>query len=608
VTEPIQPDWDMRAYFDSFDGAAYRSFRRALEADVAGLQQESAELADVSPESLSAWVSLLERVEAVTSRSGHLAGYLGCLGAADARSEEIQRETAAAAAARAEYEKLFVTLRAALAACNADTFERLLAAPELAGAEYFLSRLRDSAQRKMEPALEGLQADLAVTGIQAWGRLYDQISGRLEFDLKRPGRSPERIPVAVTRSLLEDPDAAVRQAALRGSNAAWESVADVLASCLNAIAGTRLALYRRRGITDFLEPALFDAAISARCLDSLLETVEQRAEVARDYLRRKAHLLGREKLGFQDLLAPLPLKSHARIPWPEARERVCETFGRFYPALGEFAATALERRWVDWSPRAGKRPGGFCSTSSWINESRIFMTFNETLGDLSTLAHELGHAFHGSLMADMRPWSRRYPMTLAETASTFAEQLVLDAVLDDPDAPAEQRTLILDSRMQDASTFLLNIPMRFYFEESLYEERKRGEISVSRMQELMLAAQRRCYGDALADDELDPWFWASKLHFYITGVSFYNFPYTFGYLFSMGIFSLAKQAGPDFLPRYEQLLRRTGSDTAEGVAREALGVELEQPDFWNASLDLIDSDFQRWQESLRGLPGDSSET
>jgi len=596
-----QPDWDMTPYFPAFDGAEYRAFRAQLAGDIARLQRDARALGEVGDGSLAAWVDLLVRLEDVASRTGHLAGYLGCLSAADARNEAITREVASAASARSDYEKVIVSVRAALGRCDDASFERLVADVALDGARYFLSRLRESARQRMDAPLEELAADLAVTGIDAWGRLYDQLSGRLEFDLAVPGRAPERKPVAVTRSLLEDPDPQVRRAALAGSNAAWESVGDVLASCLNAIAGTRLRLYERRGIDDFLEPALFDAAITRDTLDTLLGTAEARSGVARAYLERKAELLGREKLGFQDLLAPLPLESHERIPWPDARERVRRTFGRFYPALEAFAADAFERRWIDWSPRPGKRPGGFCSTSSWINESRVFITYNETLGDLSTLAHELGHAFHGRLMSDLRPWSRRYPMTLAETASTFAEQLVIDAVLDDPEAPADQRALLLDSRMQDAATFLLNIPMRFYFERSFHEERAAGELSVSRLKELMLAAQRRCYGDALAADELDPWFWASKLHFYITGLSFYNFPYTFGYLFSMGLFARAKEEGPGFLPHYEDLLRRTGSDTAEGVARAALGVDLERPDFWNASIDLIDADAKAWRDATAAL-------
>ncbi len=226
------------------------------------------------------------------------------------------------------------------------------------------------------------------------------------------------------------------------------------------------------------------------------------------------------------------------------------------------------------------------------------MTYDRTLGDLFTLAHELGHAFHGHLMRDMRSWACRYPMTLAETASTFAEQLVIDAVLEDPKASPLERATILDSRMQDAATFLLNIPMRFYFEHAFYEERRHGEVSVGRLKELMLDAQRRCYGDTLAEDELDPWFWASKLHFYITDLSFYNFPYTFGYLFSLGIFARAKAEGPAFLPHYEALLRRAGSASAENVARESIGVDLQQPEFWNESIDRIEADLARFESEL----------
>jgi len=596
-----QPDWDMTPYFDAFDGADYRRFRETLARDVAALQSEAQQLGAVAQHSLASWVDLLVRLENLSSRTGHLSSYLGCLSAADSKNEAILRENASAAAARAGYEKIFVTVRAALGEADDASFGSLLRAPELAGATWFLSRLRESAKRRMEPSLEALATDLAVNGIDAWGRLYDRISGRLEFELEVPGSDAKRVPVAGTRSLLEDPDAQVRRAALRGANGAWESVGDVLAGCLNAISGTRLALYERRGIDDFLEPALFDAGITRRTLDTLLASVARRAGSARSWLRSKARILGRERLGFQDLMAPLPLESSERIPWPAAQQRVGDAFGRFYPALAAFARSAFERRWIDWSPRPGKRPGGFCSTSSWIDESRVFITYNETPGDLSTLAHELGHAFHGKLMVGMRPWSRRYPMTLAETASTFAEQLVIDAVLEDAAAPAEQRALLLDARMQDAATFLLNIPMRFHFEESLYRERAAGELSVTRLKELMIDAQRRTYGDALDELELDPWFWASKLHFYITGISFYNFPYTFGYLFSLGIFARAKREGAGFLPRYEELLRLTGSDSAEGVARRALGVELEAPDFWEASIDLIEADAERFAAAVAGL-------
>ena len=589
------PDWDMSPYFLEMDGRAYRTFRHALDSDVKVLLQHVHVLGKIEHGQLPIWVDLLQKLEEITARTGHLSSYLGCMGAADAGNETIQRETAAAKVARAELVKIFVVVRAALKEADEDVFAALLNAPELNDATYFIGRLRKSANWSMEPELEALAADLDATGLSAWGRLYDQVSGTLEFDLAVPGQETRRLPVAMTRSLLEDADPTVRKAALVGANRAWEQTSSVTAACLNAIAGTRLTLYKRRGIQHFLEPALFDSGISQKTLDTILAVTAARKAVAQDYLQRKAQLLGREKLGFQDLMAPLPLAHSERVNWAEARTRVLAAFESFYPDLARFAKMAFDQDWIDYSPRIGKRPGGFCSTSSIIGQSRIFMTYNETVGDISTLAHELGHAFHGWLMRDMRPWSRRYPLTLAETASTFAEQLLIDAVLTNPTATPAQRALVLDSRMQAGVVFLLNIPMRFSFEKAVYEERAQDELSVSRLKALMQEAQQEWYGDSLAQDELDPWFWASKLHFYITDVSFYNFPYTFGYLFSMGIFALAKKEGPAFLPRYEALLRLTGSDTAQKIAKMSLGVDLEAPDFWNASIDLIENDWALFQ-------------
>jgi oligoendopeptidase F len=596
-----EPDWDMTPYFPEFGGSAYREFRASLAAEAATLLADLRSAAPLGAETLPTWAALLVRLEEIASRSAHLQSYLGCLGAADACDEEIQREAAGAAALGAEISKIFVVVRAAFREVQDDVFERLTGHPELADAAHYLLRMRRRAAWSMSESLETLAADLGVTGISAWGRLYDQVSGKLDFELQPPGEKPRRVPVSMTRTLLEDATREVRAAALEGSNAAWESAGDVAAACLNAIAGKRLELYRRRRVEHFLEPAVFDAGISRRTLDTMLDVVRSRWEVPRRYLRRKARILGLERLGFQDLAAPLPIASHARISWEDARERVLSAFESFYPELRDFALEAFERRWIDHQARPGKRPGGFCSTSKLIGQSRVFMTYSGALGDVATLAHELGHAYHARVLGDARLWACRSPMTLAETASTFAEQLVIDSVLESPDARPEERAAALDSRMQDGSDFLLNIPMRFLFEKAVYEERAAGEIPVSRFGELMTEVQRTCYGDCLAEGELDPWFWASKLHFYLTGISFYNFPYTFGYLFSLGIFARAKREGPSFFPLYEKLLQRTGSDSAENLARSLLGVELEAPDFWNASIDLIETDLVRFEEAADAL-------
>jgi oligoendopeptidase F len=593
-----EADWDLTPYFDAIDGETYAAFRATLATDVDALQTEAGELGPLGDENRDAWAALCVRLEDAQARNGHLGSYLGCRGAADARDAVVQRETASASAASAELEKVFVVVRAALRDAGDDAFEALLEDERLRPCRYFLVRLRERARLSMDRDQEALAAELGVTGINAWGRLYDTVSGKLEFELAVPGRAPERLPVAATRSLLEHPDQAVRRAALEGSNAAWESVGDTLAACLNAIAGTRHTLYARRGVGHFLDPAAFDSGIARSTLDAMLGAVRERFDVGRRYLRAKARCTGQERLGFQDLLAPLPSEAGATIPWDDAREQVSSAFGAFSGELAEFAEHAFQRRWIDHRPREGKRPGGFCSTSSVIGESRIFMTYRDTLGDVATLAHELGHAFHGWLMREMRPWSRRYPMTLAETASTFAEQLVSDAVLAREDVPAEARATMLDARAQDGATFLLNIPMRFDFERAFYEERREGEVGVERLKQLMLEAQRGVYADALDPEQLDPWFWASKLHFYITGLSFYNFPYTFGYLFSMGLFARAQQEGPSFVPRYNALLRETGSATAEEVVRNALGIDLGGPEFWNESIDLVEAAVARFEAEV----------
>lgn len=585
-----QPNWDMTAYFPSFQGQEYTRFREILAADVARLQSESETMGPVDETNRDRWAALLARLEDVFARHRHLGSYLGCLGAADARDESVKRDTASIAISRSEIEKIFVKLRAALRETDDDEFAALIDGNPLRAVAHFLGRTRERARHSMGARLETLAAELDVTGLSAWGRLYDQVSGTLEFDFEPPGRPSERLPVSRARSLQGDADPEVRRAALRGANTAWAGVADTAAACLNAISGTRLTLYERRGIDHFLAPALFDSAISRKTLEAMFGVARERAEIPRRFLREKARRSGRDRLGFQDLEAPAPGEPPTRVSFAEARQRIVAAFARFYPDLAKFAERAFDGRWIDWEPRPGKRPGGFCSSSSVIGQSRVFMTYDGALGDVSTLAHELGHAWHSWVMRDMRPWARVYPMTLAETASTFAEQLVIDAVLSDEESSPADKAAVLDGRLQDASAFLLNIPMRFEFENNLYTERAAGELGPTRLCELMIEAQKSWYGDALCEDELDPWFWASKLHFYITGLSFYNFPYTFGYLFSLGIFARAKREGPDFLPTYEALLRSTGSAPAEEVARRHLGVDLEAPDFWNESVDMIEAD------------------
>jgi len=601
---PSGPDWDLTGFFadgDGHAGEAYREFRVSLAEDGRRLRERARSLAAITRANVRDWAALIVDLEAAWARGQHLSVYLSCCSATDSKDEVLRTESASAEAERARLEQVFVLLRDAMRSVDDDTFATLLADERSKDAEHFLTRLRRRARFAMGAELEELVTELDVDGVGAWSRLYSTVSGALAFDLELPNGSKRREPVAMTRTLMEDADPAVRSAAFRGANAAWESVGDVAVACLNAISGTRLSLYRRRGVEHFLDPALFDAAISRPTLEALLSAVEERAEVPRAFLREKAAAFGLERLRFHDLSAPLPIGETARIPWTLATERVCAAFARSYPALASFAEAAVARRWIDHTPRPGRRPGGFCASSHLLGESRIYLTYDGSDGDLATLAHELGHAWHAWLLRDQRSWGRRYPMTLAETASTFAENLVVDAVLGEEESGL-RRAHVLNGHLQHAATYLLDILARFRFEEALYTERAKGELPKSRLIELMASSQRAAYGDALAADGLDPWFWASKRHFYLSTSSFYNFPYTFGYLLSLGLATRLAQEGPKFLPRYEEFLARSGRDAAEGVARSVLGVDLACPDFWRATIDPIQERLDLFAESMRTMP------
>jgi oligoendopeptidase F len=404
-----------------------------------------------------------------------------------------------------------------------------------------------------------------------------------------PDGQRKLLPMSQRRSMLDHPNRRVRKAAFEGGNAAWQSIEDTAASALNAIAGTRLTLNRHRGVDHFLDIALFQAAITRKTLDAMFEALMEHLDIPRRVLRLKAELMGRQSVAWYDLGAPLDLPGQERPSWEKAQLMVGAAFARAYPALGEFfTRQVIGKSWVDWEPRSGKRPGGFCTSSMISKESRIFMTYNESLGDVLTLAHESGHAYHGLIMRDMRPYARGYPMTLAETASTFGEQLLMNGILDDPTVADSQKAMILDVEIGHGAVYLLDIPVRYEFEKAFYEERANGPLSVSRLKELMVETQRRILGEILEPGAEDPYLWASKLHFYITGLTFYNFPYTFGYLLSRGLYGRFKQEGPNFLPKYEEFLRLAASDMAENVVKRTIGEDIGKTDFWTAAIKSLE--------------------
>jgi oligoendopeptidase F len=596
--------WDLTSYFPAFNGAEMLQFKEALRQDVAVLQKAAAALPGLHSASEADWEAILLRHEDILRRMSHLSSYVGCLASSDARNEAYLKQEAELTLLRAEIAKIRIEFLRAFKGADAACFAALIARPALSGAENYLNRLREEADRAMSADKEVLATDLGVDGMQAWGRLYDTVSSKLEFDMHFIDGTFKRLPMSQGRSFLDHPDRGVRKAAFDGGNKAWQAVEDIAAAALNAIAGTRLTLNRHRGVDHFLDIALFQAAITRKTLDAMFEALRANLAIPRRILNLKAALMGRQSVAWYDLGAPLNWPGQQTLSWEKAKAMVGDSFSRAYPSLGEFFnQQVIARNWVDWEPRAGKRPGGFCTSSMLSKESRIFMTYNESLGDVLTLAHEAGHAYHGLMMRDVRPYARGYPMTLAETASTFGEQVLMNGMLDDPNIPDRQKAQILDVEIGHGAIYLLDIPVRYEFEKALYQERAGGPLSVSRLKELMVETQRRILGDVLEPGGGDPYFWASKLHFYITGLTFYNFPYTFGYLLSRGLYRMFRNEGAKFLPTYEEFLRLAGSDTAENVVKQTIGVDIEKPDFWADSITSLEEPLTRLQAILpRVLP------
>ena len=578
-------NWDLTSFFPEFDGPEMKAFKAALEKDMRLACKKASALPPLSAKNAGEWEKIFLKAEEIVTRLAHLSSYVGCLSAADAHNEAYLREEASMALLWAACSKLEIEMLRAIKEASDKVFSPFIQRKGFDGIHYFLQRMRREARRTMLPNQEILATDLGVDGISAWGRLYDTISGKLEFDMEFPDGRKERLPISQRRTFLEDADRRIRRAAFLGGNAAWQTMENVAAAALNAISGTRLTLNRHRKIPKFLEVALFQSALSQKTLDAMFQAIYDNLELPKRYLRLKAKIMGLKAVAWYDLSAPLNLPGEDRFSWEKGASLIQDSFVRAYPLLGEFLKeNVYDKKWVDWEPRSGKRPGGFCTSSRFNKESRIFMTYHGSMGDVRTLAHEAGHAFHFYIMRDLRTHAQHYPMTLAETASTFAEMILSEGILQDQNIGDNLKCFVLDQDLSNAAIYLMDIPVRYEFEKALYEERAKGELSVSRFRDLMIDTQRRIFQNTLEQGGEDPCFWASKLHFYITDVTFYNFPYSFGFLLSRGLYALFKEEGKSFLPKYEKFLACTGSDTCENVAKKSIGRDLSKPEFWTQAI------------------------
>jgi oligoendopeptidase F len=588
--------WDLTSYFPAFNGPEMQLFKDRLAADLAMLEQRAGALDPLNADNQADWEDIVSGLEDATARLYHLTSYVNNLASAHADVPEYAQEAARNSVLVAQMEKIESELLRMVKGVSDEVFAQFNSRQKLAGVDYYLRRVRERSQFVLSPAEEKLAADLGVTGIHAWSRMYDTLTGKLTFPMRWPDGREESLPISRWRALLGDPDPQVRRSAYAGGSEAWGSIEDACAAALNAIGGWRLSLYQHRGIDDFLYPALLGSSIQRESLDAMYAAIRRHIDMARDIFRVKARALGQDGIAFWEREAPLPIEGVSSYSWEEGSAMVSRAFDQVYPALGSYYSDFLARGWMESEMRGGKRPGAYCTGSPVTGEQRVYMTFNGSINEVGTIAHELGHAFHGHILKQLRPIQQRYPMTLAETASIFAELILAEGVYSDPSIPDSTKLLMLDTDLTGAAILLLDIMVRFEFERAFYEERKSGEVSVQRLKELMEEKQREVFGDALREDGADPLFWASKLHFYISRVTFYNFPYTFGFLLARTLFARFKQEGPGFLSRYEDFLRLTGSDSVENVVQRTLGQDTTDPAFWSSAIESLAAPLEQFKD------------
>ena len=585
ATTPTPINWELESLSPDPASAEFAALIDEYGRSLAALADAAGELPPPAPQSAAGWGDALETLSEIRTTGSSLRSTIGCHAAADAenpRFQQLEAKVASLAPAVTRLELLFETAFGGLS--EADRHALAAADPRLKDAAFYLDEAARSAAFRLDGEQERLFSELAVDGLNAWSRLYDRLSGSLKIRVLREGRVVEKSPGQVQWDM---PDRARRQDNFEAANVAWGGIADVCSDALNHIAGQRLTKYARLGV-DHLAYPLHLNRLRRSSLEAMNAAIDARSDRLVGYLEEKARWVGVDRLSWYDVGAPLPLQVEgAEMTWDEACDTVVKTLTGFSPAFGQFSADSLRDRWVEAEDRPGKRQGGFCTDLPAQKQSRIFMTFTGSPDSMSTLAHELGHAYHTFLLRDEPALLRDYPMNLAETASTFAEAVVGERRLADCRTDAEKLN-VLDGQCGDAVSFLMNLRCRFLFEDAFHKRRASGELTAAELSELMTDAQKTAFRDALDPERLNPLFWCSKLHFYIDDWPFYNFPYTFGYLLSLGLFAEGRRDADGFPAKFDRFLTLTGRMTSEEAVREGFGYDLGEPTFWELALDEVD--------------------
>ncbi|MFE3973044.1 MULTISPECIES: M3 family oligoendopeptidase [unclassified Peribacillus] len=579
--------WDLDIFFKG--GSSSKEFLLFLNEINEEVQELDRLVSNINPEGNDdgSLIQAFDFFKNTNMKSSQAGAFIGCLEAQNAQDKKAGQLRIKQMKIVASLKMVLSKLDEKLIQLDEAFFKEILEKEPLNELKFVLDERRERAKEKLSVKEESLITQLSMDGFEGWSQMYDTIVSSMTIPHKG-----ENLSVGQAANKFSDPDGKARKELFTAWEQAWGGKSDLFARTLNHLAGFRLSVNDKRGWDDILKEPLEIGRMKKETLESMWNVIADHKEPLVRFLQRKAELLDLDKLSWADLDAPLAVTAESKVmDYQEGADFIIQQFSKFGSQLANFTQKAFEDSWIEAEDRPGKRPGGFCTGFPLNKQSRIFMTYSGTPSNVSTLAHELGHAFHSYAMREIHPLNRSYAMNVAETASTFAEMVVSDAAVKEA-ASEEEKLVLLEDKIQRSVTLLMNVHARFLFETRFYDERKQGYVSAERLNELMVDAQKEAYGDALSD--YNPTFWASKLHFYITGVPFYNFPYTFGYLFSLGIYANALKEPAGFEEKYIALLKDTGSMKVEDLADKHLGVDLTTRDFWEEAVNACMKDVEEF--------------
>ena len=567
--------WNLDPIYTGFDAPDFEGDLACLKDTIRDLDEFSRTLNEVQPlEGLRRSIGLLEKIFSLGNK---LILY------ASLRQEANSRDTAAASqlgrimgaySAVAAPEAAFKSWAAQVT----DLMDLVRGDEDLKDYEFLFERIADGARYLLEGRGEEIMAKMSLSGGSAWADLHGYLTSMVQVSY-----DGGTINLPAVRNLAYEDDPAVRKAAYEAELKCYDSIKDPSAYALNSIKLETISDCKLRGYASPLERTLKHSDMKRETLDAMFGAIDEYLPVFWKYLKAKARALGHENgLPWYDLFAPMG-KASSRFTVEQSKEYLVSQFATFDQEMADMVAQAYDDAWIDFYPRDGKSGGAFCAGVEFLGESRILTNFDGLFGSVVTLAHELGHAFHDWCIRDQRPMNRDYSMPLAETASTFNECIVMNTAIANA-ADKDEKLALIESQLQDVTQIICDIYSRYVFETQVFKRREEEFMNADALCEIMLEAQKQCYGDGLDHNVLHPYMWVCKGHYY--GPTFYNFPYAFGGLFARGLYAQYRAEGADFVPKYKKLLRATPVATAEDVAKVA-DIDLTDKQFWRDALQTV---------------------